>query len=255
MTYEDGICPGACNKNYRAEMATYRAALKEYADHGRLDPDQSRPEPPDTKPRRGWPVWCAPHESRIREALAELDVLAALIGYAADGHTASSDAAERVSGSAEPLSPSEYGDQLDALLRTLTGWKILFCHDRLGIAPPPARSGHLASAATEVIAWLGTHLEDILQYTGTVETGQAGPVPFAAAFGLEVLAWHQSWFRQAKAGVRKITKPLRCPFCRLRLMVWVEGEENVACANCGRVLKYGEYEAIVDSLAAAPPTR
>lgn len=254
MLIEVGVCPGPCNQVYRDALDAYRAALAEYDEHGRLDSNQTRPERPAVRPRRGDPIWCGKHRTRIVDALAQLDTLAGLIGWAADGHAASSDAAERVSGSAEPLSPSEWGDQLEALTGCLAGWEILY-RRHLG-AEWVARHGELAATHTELISWLGTHLlgpRGLLSITTPIGPSPADP-PFAAAFGMEILAWHRSWYRTARAGVRKITKPLRCPTCHLELMQWVEGDAVVTCENpaCHRVMSYDDYEAMVEHIAGQP---
>src|SRR5208282_6936640 len=75
-------CPGTCNRHYREGRETFRQAL---ADYDPLDANQSRPIPPNLQPWPGDP-WCGRCKSRIRETLAELDDLGALLLATADGH-------------------------------------------------------------------------------------------------------------------------------------------------------------------------
>ena len=125
------------------------------------------PHPPDIQPWPGDP-WCGRCKSRIREALAELDILAALFPATADGHR-TAPGTERVSGSADPMSPSQAGDDLDELASMLTGWEDAY-RDHMEW-PSLARRGHLASRETECIAWLMRNLDEILR------------TPFAVDFG------------------------------------------------------------------------
>ena len=116
----------------------------------------------------------------------------------------------------------------------LTGWEAAY-REILQI-PGAGRRGYLASASSQCIAWLGHHLTGIL---GS---------PVGADFGVEVQEWHRNWRHRAKAGRRRLTKPLRCPGCQMLLLVWEEGTDRVCCGNpaCARVWTYAEYEAMVE---------
>ena len=233
----EGSCPGTCNRYYREAQAAYRQAL---ADYDPLDANQSRPDPPAIQPWPGDP-WCGRCKSRIRETLAELDDLAALLMATADGHRASP-GGERVSGSAAPLSPSQAGDDLEELKSMLSGWEDAYRD--LRDWPSLTRRGHLASAVTTCIAWLNSHLD------GTEGILVA---PFAEDFGTEIMLWHREFTNKAKAGARQLRKPLRCPRCSLLLLTWTEGDSHVICQNrdCGAHIPLAEYEAETERRAGA----
>lgn len=227
-------CPGPCNRRYREARDLYRHAL---ADYDPLDSAQSRPDPPDVSPWLGEPVWCGPCASRVRLRLAELDDLIALRKATADGQR-QSDTAERVSGSsAGAASPSQAADDEDELAAMLLGWERAYRDLRRW--PSPAPRGELASAETTCIAWLAHHLDGILRS------------PLAADFGLEILQWHREFTGSAKAGVRTLRKPMRCPSCQLLTLTWTEGEQQVNCSNpdCRRILSLAEYDAEVQRMA------
>ncbi len=203
-------CPGSCNTRWREAYEAFKQALDVYEREGILDPDQSRPELPSIHPIQGDPVWCGRCASRIRSSLADLDELAAMLGWVADGHAASAGSdAGRVSGTAETMSPSDAADELADLMNVLTEHENAYREQVLAIGTPPRR-GFLAATSTQCIAWLGHHLDDIL--TSAIAEG----------FGADVLAWHKVWKRQAKAGARKLTKPMRCPSCQLLMLVWTK---------------------------------
>jgi hypothetical protein len=226
----DVPCPGNCNRRFREAREAYGQAMLAYDP---LDPDQSRPEPPEIRPWPGEPVWCARDAARIGRELAELDEVASLLAASADGYTsASSD--QRVSGSPSHPSPSPAGDDLDELVSVLAGWEDAYREVRGWPSPP--RRGSLASRLTSCVAWLATHLPGILAHEGIGEP-----------FGSEICTWHREMVAKAKAGARTIRKPLRCPGCGLLTLVWDEGEPDVRCGNpeCRRVMLYSEYEAEV----------
>ncbi|HTX63307.1 MAG TPA: hypothetical protein VMD28_06685 [Acidimicrobiales bacterium] len=227
-------CPGTCNARYRDALEEYAAALQDYDP---LDSATSRPEPPSIQPWPGEPVWCSNCSPKITVKLAELDDLAALLAATADGHR-HADAAERVSGSPEPPSASPEHDDLDDLSTMLGGWESAY-RDLRGWPSPPRR-GDLASTMTTCIAWLGSHLRGILASD------------IGADFGREVLQWHRETAARAKAGVRTLRKPLRCPTCGMLTLFWTEGETNVYCAdpNCARVLSLPDYENEVERITA-----
>lgn len=220
-------CPGPCNRRYREARDAYRQAL---ADYDPLDSAQSRPDPPEIRPWPGEPAWCGPCASRVRLYLAQLDDLIALRKAPADGHR-QSDAAERVSGSAAAPTASQAGDDEDEAAAMLTGWEGAY-RDIRGW-PSPAPRGELASVETTCIAWLLHHLDGILRS------------PVAEDFGLEILRWHREFTGSAKAGVRTLRKPMRCPSCQYLTLMWTEGEQQVNCENpaCNRILSLAEYEA------------
>jgi hypothetical protein len=221
-------CPGTCNRAWREAREQYRQAL---ADYDPLDANQSRPIPPAIQAWPGDP-WCGRCKSRIRETLAELDDLAALLLATADGHRAAP-GTERVSGSAEQMSPSRAGDDLAELAAMLAGWEAAY-RDLRGW-PSLTRRGHLASAVTTCVAWLSARLDEVLV------------TPFAEDFGTEVMRWHREFTGKTKAGVRTLRKPLRCPrpSCRLLTLTWTEGDTYVTCGNpdCQARIPLAEYEA------------
>ena len=215
------------------------AFIKALAEYDPLDADQSRPLPPSIQAWPGDP-WCGRCKSRIRETLAELDDLAALLMATADGHRAAP-GTERVSGSAEQMSPSQAADDLEELGSMLHGWESAYRD--LRDWPSLTRRGHLASAVTTCIAWLSVRLDEILV------------TPFAADFGQEVMLWHREFTNKTKAGQRTLRKPLRCPRpqCRLLTLTWTEGDTYVICNNpdCQARIPLAEYEAETARLGAA----
>lgn len=232
-----GSCPGLCNRAYREAREAWQAALALYDP---LDPLESRPQPPEITPWPGDPVWCGRCAARISQRLGQLDELASLLQAYADGHRDAPDT-PIVSASTEAMSPSEAGDMADDIARMLGGWEQAY-RDLRGW-PHARRDGDLASWTTSCWAWLSTRLTPILAS------------PIAEDFGKEVLAWHRDMAAQAKAGARKLHKPLRCPGCSLLTLVWTEGEEAVCCGNpdCGRVLTLAEYESEVEHRAGEKP--
>lgn len=236
---EEQACPGQCNRAWREAREKFSQALAAYDP---LDSSQSRPIPPSIQAWPGNP-WCGRCRARIRETLAELDILASLLSATADGHRASP-GGERVSGSAVHLSPSHAGDDLDELVSMLTGWEDAY-RDYADLGPQPARRGHLAAPETEIIAWLmrDRRLDAILTS------------PFAVEFGQEVMQWHREFTNKTKAGARTLRKPLRCPRpqCRLLTLTWTEGDTHVICSNpdCGAHIPLAEYEAETARLSDA----
>ena len=235
MSTEDA-CPGTCNRAYREAREAFRQAL---ANYDPLDSAQSRPIPPSITAWPGDP-WCGRCKSRIREALAELDDLAALLLATADGHRAAP-GTERVSGTAEAMSPSRAADDLEELTSMLQGWEQAY--RELRDWPALTRRGHLASAVTTCIAWMMARLAEILR------------TPFAVDFGTEILLWHREFTNKTKAGARTLRKPLRCPrpSCRLLTLTWTEGDTYVTCGNpdCQARIPLAEYEAETSRLSAA----
>jgi hypothetical protein len=175
----------------------------------------------------------------IRAQLGELDDLGPLRSLGADGYGASS-SEQRVGGTKDHRSASEAGDDQDELLAMLTGWEDAY-RDLRGWPSPPRR-GFLARKRTQVIAWLADHLDGILAS------------PMAGDFGAEVIAAHHALKGAAKAGARRLRKPLRCPACGLLTLLWDEADpDDVACGNrdCGKIMSYAEYESLVQVRAGA----
>jgi hypothetical protein len=229
-------CPGRCNQRYREAWGAYKQDLALYDP---LDPEQSRPEPPDLQPVEGGPVWCARCTAAIRAQLGDLDDLAPLRRAGGDGYGTST-GEQRVGGTKAAPSPSESGDDLDEVTSMLLGWEDAF-RDYKGWPSPPRR-GFLADKRTSVTAWLADHLDSILIS------------PLAADFGAEVMAAHRDLKGKTKAGARKIRKPLRCPACGLLTLLWDEAEpDDVACGNrdCGAIMSYAVYEATVQARVGA----
>jgi len=234
VTASAGPCPGGCNRQYREAREAFDQALALYDP---LDSDQSRPIPPDITPWPGDPVWCGRDSARIVRELAELDEVASLLAASADGFGGAS-GEQRVSGSPVHPSPSPAGDDLDELVSMLCGWEDAY-RDAMGWPAPPRR-GALASRLTACVSWLGVHSAGILAHRDIAEP-----------FGAEVLLWHRELAAKAKAGARRLRKPLRCPGCSLLTLIWDEGEADVHCANpgCSRVMSYSDYEAHVEMAA------
>jgi hypothetical protein len=239
----DQPCPGrSCNGRYWAATDAYRRDLAAYDP---LNPETSRPEPPGPDIIWGWgdPVWCSDCQALISLHLAQLDTLAALLAAEADGHRDAGEqekGGKRGAGSAPP-SPSPAADDLDELARMLAAWEAIYRTLKGWPSPPPR--GDLASRETERIAWLSRHLRGILASD------------IAADFGAEVLQWHRGMARQAKAGVRTLRLPLRCPGrnCGWLTLTWTEGSDRVECGNpdCGLIMSRTEYDAEVERVATA----
>ena len=229
----DETCPGPCNKRYREVREVYDAALEGYDP---LDPEQSRPEPPDIRPFLGDP-WCQKCKSIICAQLAELDELAPLRALDGDGYPADASPAHELGGGSEIASPSPAGDDTEDTYRMLAEWEHVY-RDLNGWPSPPRR-GILATKRTTCVAWLSEHLDPIL----TSVIGED--------FGHEVMQWHRELKARAKAGKRKLEKPLRCPGCKHLMLTWDEGEKYVQCGHCGLMLTYDEYEGHVETVAAS----
>ena len=222
-------CPGPCNARAREAREAYEQAMALYDP---LDKDQSRPEPPDIRPWEGQPVWCQSCSSRISARLGQLDDLACILQRFADGHRDAPDG-PLVGGSVDAMSPSQAADAVDELARMLGGWEHAYRDYRKW--PYPRREPDVAAWITACTAWLASHLQGILSS------------PLAEDFGAEILSWHRELSSQAKAGTRKLRKPMRCPGCRQLTLTWVEGEEMVNCSDpsCRVTLRYDEYESEV----------
>jgi hypothetical protein len=203
-----------------------------------LDPGQERPEPPEITPWPGEPVWCRPCQARISQRLHQLDDLASILHRYADGHRDAPDG-PMVSGTSDAMSPSAAQDVVDDLARMLGGWEAAY-RDLRGWSTA-RRTPDQAEWITACSAWLAARLTRILAS------------PMGEDFGEEILSWHRELTATAKAGTRKLRKPMRCPSCSLLTLTWTEGEETVYCGNpdCRRVLSLAEYENEVARRAGA----
>ncbi|HEX8866696.1 MAG TPA: hypothetical protein VF821_13655 [Lentzea sp.] len=210
-------CPGSCN-------AAYRAAVQ------RGDTDPGDPIP-------GEPVWCRQDQARIRRQLAELDDLAALLNMQADGHR--EQGGERGSRGVHQPSPSPIADELDELTRWLLDWEDAYRELPEHNWPSPPRRGMLASTRSTSIAWLGERLDGVLAS------------PFAADFGREVSQWHRRLAVMVKAGTGRHIKPVPCPRCDHKALVWHEGDDHIRCEQCGRLLSLTDYDDLVRTAAQA----
>jgi hypothetical protein len=235
----DQPCAGPCNTKWREAQDAFTEALAAYDP---LDAAQSRPDRPSIQPWLGEPLWCGTCAAKVSVRLAQLDDIAAVLAATADGHRAVT-LEGRVSGSAEPPSPSQAADDLDELSSMLAEWERIYRALKGWPSPPPR--GDLTSFETACIAWLRWKLRGILAHPD-----------IAADFGREILQWHRETAASAKAGVRTLRKPLRCPSCGLLTLVWTEGEDRVDCQNteggCARVMSYADYESEVEHIADAP---
>ncbi len=223
-------CPGQCNSRWHKARRAYETDLAAYDP---LNPNTSRPEPPDETLVREWgnPVWCTEHTTAIRLALAQLDDLAGIYAAAADGHRGQP-VTQRVGGTSVALSQSEAHDQLDELTTVITGWEQAY-RDLMGWPSPPPR-GDLARVQTSCITWLGRHLDGILAS------------PLAEDFGREILEWKAEIASRAKAGQRTILLEARCPGhgCGQRMLTWTEGTDRVECQNrdCQTIFAKQQYD-------------
>jgi hypothetical protein len=220
-------------------VAAYDTAMEAWA----ADTSQPQPEPPDEpviRPWQGDPVWCPPCKARIRDCLTGIDELASLLNATADG-LGSGGSSEQMQHAkvTHPPSPSPAMDTEDEITDYLAEWEHLYRREK-GYDPAPPR-GELASRTTLTVAWLNRHLDGILASS------------VAEGFGDDVIRYHAELRARAKAGRRKLDKPLRCPACRHLLLRYVDGEPYVECRNpaCNALLTYAEYDAAVDAMAAS----
>ena len=248
-------CPGPCNGRLLRDWDTHETAVQTHlpailaAIDGLTDLDAIRkaaytapdvPEPPEPRTYwRGDPIWCAWCTALVRRALAELDMLCALIEAANDGHRDAGRENTAPTGtrgkSASEPSASPVVDQLDRMLgyllavqdayRTVRNWPP---------RPTGGRQNRGAQARIEAIAWLGVHLDDILRHPGSVR------------FGRGVLAWERILRDAAKAGPVDERMQGRCPMTgcgRVALRRWRD-PEHVKCGHCGAIMRLEDYEAM-----------
>jgi hypothetical protein len=233
-------CPGSCNYRYREAWDLYRAAIATYDP---LNPDQSRPAPPEIKAVPGAPWWCDRCKTVIRRELAELDYLASLLAAAADGQRGQRPGAKMPKGKRHGgPSPSPTADLIEELAGDLRGWEsTVRGHE------PLARRGHLATETSMMITWLSGQFDKAMLMRSAPE------------FGLGVLDWHRKLNRLAKAGTGTHHKPVRCPRCEQMMLFWTEGDDHVECRNraCNRLMSLDEYDEIAaaqDAQATARPS-
>ncbi|MEU6725520.1 hypothetical protein ABZ917_17575 [Nonomuraea wenchangensis] len=243
----DGACVGPCNHRSREAWKAYHKAREDHADAvdawvetGQDGEPPAEPEQPDVRFWPGDPLICDKDRARVRAALADLDELMTLRLLYADGFETRGQA-ERVSGSAEPSSPSSAYDDLNELLRWLREQEAAYRATQPGWLATPYR-GDAAPALTSAVAWLTRHLDGILAHPA-----------LAADFAAGVLHWQCRTDQAAKAKPRRRSLPLRCPQCHLATLSRMDGDDLIECRNsdCGAsrggpvVLTAAEYEALV----------
>lgn len=226
-------CPGSCNRAYRESRVADERALRTWTETDPADRGD-RPAKSRIEPVLGDPVWCGRCASGIRKMLVELDDLAAMYAAEADGHR-SGPGGERVSGSTGRRSPSPAADDLDELYGVLHGWE-----SALRGEDPQARRGFLANNITSVVTWLSSHFDTAISHPD-----------IAPDFGQDVRRWHKTLRALTKAGADRHTKKRACPRCDLRTLTWREGDDDVECGNCGKLMALDDYEDYERMLAAA----
>ncbi len=256
------ICVGNCNRRYRREQDVYSAAVDAWHAHqlARAEataagkdadedpgPEQDPPVEPTLRPYAGNPIWCLTDSAAVRSALVDLDDKMTLHLLAGDGH-GSATSEERVSGSAEPGSPSPAHDDLDELVEWLADWEAALRESQRWPAKP--YRGVSAPALTSALAWLTTHLDLILAHPDLAE-----------GFGTGVLRWHARLEAATKTRIkpRWIARDLRCHQCHAKTLAQLEGEDRVECRNpsCGEnrggpgVMTLEEYNGRVDGARPA----
>ncbi|MDH2424775.1 hypothetical protein [Sphaerisporangium sp. TRM90804] len=260
-------CVGNCNRRVRAEQDAHSEAIDAWHAHqlaraeaidAGQDPDEDPgpetdpPAEPTLRPYAGNPIWCLTDAAAVRSALVDLDEKMTLHLLAGDGH-GSLNFQDRVSGSAEPGSPSPAHDDQDELVRWLREWEHAF-RESQGWPAAPYR-GESAPALTSAVAWLTAHLDGILSHPDLAED-----------FGNGVLRWHARLEAATKTRVRPrwIPRDLRCYQCHAKTLAQLEGEDRVECRNpsCGEnrggpvVMTLDEYNGRVgDAKPAAKLAR
>lgn len=239
----DQPCPGPCNSRYWKALRAYD---RDVAAYDPLDPQTSRPEPPDDRLIREWgSPWCTDCQSLIGRQLAQLDTLTGLRAAEDDGHgeaPGDEKGGKRGKSDAPPSQSPAMDDRLD-LHSALAAWEAEW-RKLNGWDAAPYR-GDLARAETEITAWLGKHLRGIL----ASELGEP--------FGRAILQAHRSMAGPAKAGVRTIRLAMRCPGrpgrrCGLLSLWWEEGSDRVECGDpdCAVIMTRGKYDEMVEALAS-----
>jgi hypothetical protein len=235
----EDVCPGSCNYRWREANTAFKEAMAAYDP---LDPETSRPQPPEIRPVKGTP-WCVRDQSTLRRELAELDELAAMLAAGADGHRGRRPGAKIPRGKQHGgPSPSPTADMLSELYGDLSGWEVA------SLGQPRTRRGFLAHARTQTIARLCDQFDTVIITLAPASERDGRMVPFAEYFGEGVRHWHKKLIRLAHAGTGTQHKPVRCPRCDQMMLFWTEGEDYVECRNqaCGRLIGMDEF----DDLAA-----
>jgi hypothetical protein len=233
----DGMCPGSCNTTYRRKHALFEAAVAEYArtleTRALNDPIPEPPRAPDISPWYGNPVWCGKCSSSIREQLAELDDLAALVGAIPPLARPVEDG-PKITGTRSAPSASARMDDLEDLNSWLRGWESVARKED----DPRPRRGLLAKESTTLTAWLYHHYDVLI-----TDEDAAGD------FGQEIRRWHRDLSRRAAAGQIRRHQKRPCPRCNLYTLWLTIGEEYIRCVNedCRRVLSRPEYDALADA--------
>ncbi|KAB8186898.1 hypothetical protein FH608_046255 [Nonomuraea phyllanthi] len=243
----EGACVGSCNHRSREAWRAYHkareahaAAVEAWLAAGQQGEPPAEPEQPDVRFWPGAPLVCENDKAKVRAALADLDELMTLRLLYGDGYEARGES-ERVSGSAEPPSPSSAYDDLNDLLGWLRHHETTYRASQLDWLTAPYR-GASASALTSAVGWLSKHLDGILAHP-----------ELAAEFAEGVLRWTRRIDQAAKARPRRRSKPLRCPQCHLATLSQMDGEDKIECRNrdCGAsrggpvVMTQDEYDALV----------
>ena len=197
------------------------------------------PSPWHQEPVQGEPIWCRPCHTRIRRQLAALDTLIPLIEHGADGYGEATESTGIRGRAAHAPSPSPAGDDVFELEETLREWEHIY--RRVKGWPSAERHGYQAQVTTEIVTWLGRHLNGILESD------------FAVEFGEEVARAHRELTVRSKAGTGRHIKPLPCPWCEYKTLVWYEGDSYIRCDNpqCRCRLKLQEYDDLVAAKAAS----
>lgn len=251
------ICVGRCNNGYRRAMAAYDQALTEWMESEETYPTRAdawnvlaeaegeeaagpaperheRPIPPSVLPHYGEPIWCRGCAAAIRHCLTDLEDLMALRLAMTDGYEQPGQA-ERVNGSKEQRSTSPAHDDLDMVIRMLSGWENAYrASQGLRVA---SYVGVNAPALMTLVSRLLPLLDYILAHPDIAEL-----------FGQEVFQEHSRLQRLTSTRPPMRHKPLPCPRCD-RLTLFRHDDETVRCHNddtdCGRVMtakEYAEYE-------------
>jgi hypothetical protein len=231
-------CDGPCNSRYRKARAEYEAAMAVYDP---MDPDQSRPAPPEVYPVYGDP-WCPRCKNQIHEMLAQIDDAAAILAALPPSvNDRSDDKAGKISGTKATPSPSSRMDDLEELGEWLRNWESLFRPAVLGkdAEDPKPHRGWLATEVTTITAWLVFHFGKLITHPD-----------LAVEFGREVRRWHREMQERARAGQvdKHVKRP--CPRCCLYTLWARDGEDYIRCINedCNRRMTREELAAM-DSAA------
>lgn len=256
----DWACRSLCNRNarrivedYNTQYAAWLKAREAHADaidawarageHGPPPAEPEEPDQPDVRWRPGDPLVCERDRRIIARILIDLDMLAAMLAAHADGHRgAPASDYSRVSGTKTAPSPSPAVDLLDQLLGDLLAvedaWRTI-----RGYAPrdtQPARGAHLRS---RTIAWLSTHLDEILAHPDTADE-----------FGDTIIRW-EARLRAATHDDPPTKTLARCTRsdCGERRIVWDRETRYYRCAACGTLYTQAELDRLEWEQTGATP--